>query len=601
VVIVISPVHAIRSANDHLVGVWQGVWAAGKGMLARRSYDDATLAHARGAVDWPRGRALTDTIRAMTDDDAAEDPLAPFRWHPEPNLIGIRDPAASREVLERAGEAAWTASLDWLYDHAMVRAMGTPTGFEELRHRYFGEAGGPGDAPRNPRPLDAVLDDFRTRIAPHTLNSYHPRALSYFTPPPLVASIVGEVLAQWTNQGIDVWHAGPVGAFVEEEVVRWLCDLVGYGEGSFGLLASGGVMANFIAMALVRDVHLRKLTQASRPPRGAALEGVRVYTGDQTHFSIARALDELGLPPETLVALPTDDRFRLHPEPVAEAIAADRASGLRPVAICAVAGSTNTGSVDRIEQLAALAAAEGVWFHVDAAYGGAARLSERDADRVPGLHLADSVTVDPHKWFFQAYDVGALLVRDGGHLRQTFDRSPEYYRGGEGRTGETPTGEPAGEGDAGHHDDAHAGQLNFYKLGFEGTRRFRALKLWTTWQHLGTSGLGRLIEMNDDVAAYLASQCADAEDLEALPAQPELSVVCFRHLPGGQAAAAMAPRELDAHQDRLAAALEASGDGWLSTTSLRGSTWLRAGIVNYLTTEADIDRLLATLRRLADA
>ena len=260
------------------------------------------------------------------------------------------------------------------------------------------------------------------------------------------------------------------------------------------------------------------------------------------------------------------------------------------MAVCAVAGSTNTGSVDLVEDLAALAKREGLWFHVDAAYGGAALLSERDAARVPGLALADSVTVDPHKWFFQAYDIGALLVRDGAHLRQTFDRSPEYYRGGES---------PAGEGDA-SHEDAHAGQLNFYKLGFEGTRRFRALKLWATWKHLGTSGLGRLVEANDDIAAYLAGLCATDDDLEALPAEPELSVVCFRHLPGGAAAAgAMDPRELDAHQDRLAAALEQSGDGWLSTTSLRGATWLRAGVVNYLTTRADIDRLLATLRDLA--
>jgi aromatic-L-amino-acid decarboxylase len=536
-----------------------------------------------------------ETRETRETRDLPVDPLGPFRWHPEPELIGIRDAPASRASLERAGAATWAASLDWLYDEAMARAMGQPTGFDELRRVYFGDVGGPSGAPRDPRPLDEVLTDFRTRIAPHTLNSYHPRALSYFTPPPLVASIVGEVLAQWTNQGIDVWHAGPVGAFVEEEVVRWLCDLVGYGEGSFGLLASGGVMANFIAMALVRDVHLRALTGAPRPPRGAALEGVRVYTGDQTHFSIARALDELGFPPETLVVVPTDDRFRLRAEPIAAAITEDRARNLRPVAICAVAGSTNTGSVDLVEELGALATDEGLWFHVDAAYGGAARLSDRDRDRVPGLHLADSVTVDPHKWFFQAYDVGALLVRNGAHLRQTFDRSPEYYRGGE-----TPAGEPTGEGDAGHHDDEHAGQLNFYKLGFEGTRRFRALKLWATWQHLGTTGLGRLIEMNDDVAAYLAARCAESDDLEALPSDPELSVVCFRHLPGGPAAAAAMPAAaLDAHQDRLAAALEASGDGWLSTTSLRGATWLRAGVVNYLTTEADIDRLLATLRRLA--
>ncbi|MHB8960571.1 MAG: pyridoxal phosphate-dependent decarboxylase family protein, partial [Candidatus Limnocylindrales bacterium] len=304
-------------------------------------------------------------------------------------------------------------------------------------------------------------------------------------------------------------------------------------------------------------------------------------------------------PPETLVVLPTDDAFRLHAEPVAEAIAADRARGLRPVAVCAVAGSTNTGSVDLVPELAAVAAREGLWFHVDAAYGGAARLSSRDASRVPGLELADSVTVDPHKWFFQAYDLGALVVRNGDHLRQTFDRSPEYYRGGEAAQ---PNAPHLAADDAGDHDphDAHAGQLNFYKLGFEGTRRFRALTQRASWKHLGTSGFGRLIEANDDVAAYLAARCAESDDLEALPAMPELSVVCFRHLPGGAtAASSMDARALDDHQDRLCAALELDGDGWLSTTTLRGRTWLRAGVVNYLTTEADIDRLLATLRRLA--
>lgn len=537
----------------------------------------------------------------MDDPTEPLDPLAPFRWHPEPELLGLRDSAISRAALRRAGEATWEASLDWLYDEAMVRGIGLPIDYSTIRRLYYGATGAPGPAPAEPTTLEAVLAEFRERIAPHTLNSYHPRTLSYFTPPPLVASIAGEVLAQWTNQGIDVWHCGPVAAFVEEEVVRWLCDLVGYGAGSFGLCTSGGVMANFIAMALVRDVHLRRLAGLDRPPRGAALEGVRLYTGDQTHFSIARALDELGFPPETLVVLPTDDAFRLHAEPVAEAIAADRARGLRPVAVCAVAGSTNTGSVDLVPELAEVAAGEGLWFHVDAAYGGAALLSARDASRVPGLELADSVTVDPHKWFFQAYDLGALVVRDGDHLRQTFDRSPEYYRGGEAPTAATRPVELAPD-DAGDHDphDAHAGQLNFYKLGFEGTRRFRALKLWASWKHLGTSGFGRLIESNDDVAAYLAARCAESDDLEALPAVPELSVVCFRHLPGGAAAAAaLDPRELDAHQDRLCAALELDGDGWLSTTTLRARTWLRAGVVNYLTTEADIDRLLATLRRLA--
>ncbi len=246
-----------------------------------------------------------------------DDPLAPFRWHPEPELIGIRDRNASLAALQRVGEETWRAALDWLYDEAMVHAMGTPTGYTELRREFFGPTLAPAPAPADPRPFRAFLDEFRARIAPHTLASCHPRSLSYFTPPPLVASVAGEVLAQWINQPVDVWHAGPISAFVEEEVVRWLCDLVGYWAGSFGLCTSGGVMANFIAMALVRDVHLRRLRSVPHPPRGAALEGARIYTGDQTHFSIARALDELGFPPETLVVLPADDRFRLHAEPVA--------------------------------------------------------------------------------------------------------------------------------------------------------------------------------------------------------------------------------------------------------------------------------------------
>ncbi len=262
------------------------------------------------------------------------------------------------------------------------------------------------------------------------------------------------------------------------------------------------------------------------------------------------------------------------------------AAGLTPFAIAAVAGSTNTGTVDAIGELADVAAAEGLWLHVDAAYGGAARLSARDADRVRDLDRADSVTVDPHKWFFQAYDIGGLVVRDGSTLSAVFGgRAPEYYRGGE-----TP-----GSGHDGHDD--HDEQLNFYKLSFEGTRRWRALKLWMTWKHLGTSGFGRLIEANDDLAAYLAERCAEADDFEALPAVPDLSVVCFRHLPGGgEVALAMEPAALDAHQDALQTALEASGDGWLTTTRLRGATWLRAGIVNYLSTEDDIDLLLDRLR-----
>ena len=172
--------------------------------------------------------------------------------------------------------------------------------------------------------------------------------------------------------------------------------------------------------------------------------------------------------------------------------ARDRAAGLTPLAIAATAGTTNTGAVDALRELADLAEREALWLHVDAAYGGAARLSERLAGQVDGLERADSITIDPHKWFFQAYDIGGLLVRDGSLLETTFSYRPEYYRG---------------SGDPRRAPDAHGSdELDFYRLSIEGTRRQRSLKLWLSWKHLGTRGLGRLVERTVDLAAALASQ-----------------------------------------------------------------------------------------------
>jgi glutamate/tyrosine decarboxylase-like PLP-dependent enzyme len=533
------------------------------------------------------------------------DPIAPFGWHPEPELLGIVDEERSRAALERLGELAWKAGLDYLYEHGVRRGVGPET-FDELRAAYFGPSGNPARAPLEPAPAAEILDEFARRMAPFQLNAYHPGVLSYFTPPPLAMSIVGELLAQWLNQGIDVYQAGPVGAFVEEEVNRWLCDLVGYPAESWGVLTSGGTMANIMALTVVRDVHLARLAAATEaglpatdaldpsrlqaggvspypaPPRGTDLEGVRVYASDQAHFSVAKALDFLGFPAGTLAIVPSDGQFRLRGTAVEDAVQADLAAGLRPLAVAAVAGSTNTGSVDATGELADVAAAHGMWLHVDAAYGGAALLSAREAGRVPDLARADSITIDPHKWFFQAYDIGGLLVRRHDDLYQTFHRSPEYYRHG------APGVEP----------------INWYAYSFEGTRRFRALKLWASWKHLGTSGLGRLVEMNVDLANHLYRRIVESDDLEAMPeAPPDLSVVCFRHVPGGRARAAALeaadPGALDRYTDLLCAALNRSGEGWLSTTILGGRTCLRAGIVNYLATRASVDAVLAAIRRLS--
>jgi L-2,4-diaminobutyrate decarboxylase len=488
----------------------------------------------------------------------------------DPFLVDYRDEARARPELERIGAAAWATALDWLYGQAFDLPT-RPTSYKESRAHAFPVDGTPLPAPTSGQPWADVLDEFRTRVAGDAFSAYQPRTFSYFTPPPLVMAIVGDMLARWLNQGVDIWHAAPSATLVEEEVVAWLCALAGFPDDSFGVLTSGGAMANLMAMAVARDAHLARLTSTASPPRAGDLCGTRVYGGEQAHFSIARAIDVLGFPAGTLNVVPSDATFHLRPEPLAAAIEQDLAAGLRPFAVVATAGTTNTGAVDPLPELADVAQAYGLWLHVDAAYGGAVRLSSRDADRVTGLDRADSVTLDPHKWFFQPHDIGGLLVRRRSDLLNTFHRSPEYLR------------------------SLHEEPLDWYQHSIEGTRPLRALKLWMSWKHLGSEGLGRLIEHTNDLAAYLAERC-ELDPRFDVAGRPELSVVCFRVLPNGTSR--LSEEELDAHQDRIQQALEASGQGWLSTTKLRGRTYLRAGVMNYMSTPADVDQLLATLRDL---
>jgi aromatic-L-amino-acid decarboxylase len=494
-----------------------------------------------------------------------------FDWHPEPSLVDFHDPS-SREALDGLGEATWRTAMDHLYGEALVHPVG-PDSYPELRERVFGPTRNPAAAPDGPATSADVLREIKDRLLPYTYNSHHLRSFSYFTGPPLPVAVAGDVLASWLQQSVDVFHASPIGTLLDEEVTGWLRDLVGYDDDGWGVLTSGGVMANLMAMTVARDVCLARLRGLDRPPRGRDLEDARVYVSDQAHFSIARALDVLGFPPETLHVVGSDDGFRLQAEPVAAAIAADRAAGLTPFCIAAVAGTTNTGSIDAVTDLAALAEREDVWLHVDAAYGGAARLSRRDAARVPALGRADSVTVDPHKWFFQPIDVGALVVRRREDLRRTFTQTPEYYRS------TTPEDQP----------------LGWLEYSIEGTRRLRSLKLWASWRHLGTDGLGRLVERTNDLAAELSALITASPDFETALPEPDLSVVCFRHLPE----AGLADDEVDDHQDRLQRSLEISGAAWVSTTRLHGRTWLRAGVMNYMSTSADLVALLDALRDVA--
>jgi aromatic-L-amino-acid decarboxylase len=196
--------------------------------------------------------------------------------HPEPELIDTRDPERSRPALERLGQRTWAEALDWLYGPASGRPT-APDLYPEMRRTFFGETGSPGPAPAGGTTSDEVLTEFRERLAPFAYAAQHPGSYSYFTPPPLPMSIAGETLAQWLNQGIDLWLAGMAGPFVEEEVIHWLCDLCGYAADSWGVLTSGGVMANIMALTVARDVDHAKRPGPQEPPRGAPHESARRY------------------------------------------------------------------------------------------------------------------------------------------------------------------------------------------------------------------------------------------------------------------------------------------------------------------------------------
>ena len=401
-----------------------------------------------------------------------------------------------------------------------------------MRAAYFGPARRPGARAGRPDPIRGDPRRVRGARRRGLMNAQHPRQFGYFTPPPLPISIMGELLAQVTNQGVDVWHAGPIAAFVEEEVVRWLCDLVGYGPGSFGLLTSGGVMANFMAMALARDVHLGRLRGAGTAAARRAISRASASTPPTrpTSRSPARSTSWASRPRRSSSSRPTTD-FRLRGEPVA---AADRPRPRRrPDAVRdrRRRGSTNTGSVDAIGELADLAAARGPL--VPRRRGVRRRGPALAARRRPRRRTSSAPTRSRStrtSGSSRPTTSAGCVVRDGraprSHVRRPEARVLPRRRDARPRA----------------TDDDHGDQLNFYKLGFEGTRRWRALKLWMSLEAPRDGGL-RAADRGErrPGRAPRPPLCREPTTSRRCPTVPELSVVCFRHLPGGRDAALALP------------------------------------------------------------
>jgi aromatic-L-amino-acid decarboxylase len=417
--------------------------------------------------------------------------------------------------------------------------------------------------------LEEILARFRNDIAPNAMGVPSPRYFGQFNPTPLPIGVWADALASMLNQNAGAWRNGPTSAMIEARVIRWLCDLLNYGPHSFGTLASGGSEANLIALKCARDSVAANIKD--RGVRTAAGDLV-IYASDQCHYSIDKSADILGLGREGVRKIATDDRFHIIPGALREAIARDRQAGLLPCCVVGVAGTTSSGAIDPLDQLAAIAHENDCWFHVDAAYGGPLAFSPQHRDKLRGIELADSVTFDPHKWMFVPFSCGATLVRDGARvLRDAFDMTPEYLN------------EDRGGADV---------EFDFFRYGQMGTRRFNSLKLWMAIKFMGREGYAKTVERQIDLTKYLAQQLEALEDFKRV-GEVETAVCCFRFMLQRD----LSGPDLDRLQQRLQQVIERSGEAWLTTTVLHGRRAMRVNVNSFLTEKHHIDGLVDLLKR----
>src|SRR5688572_440669 len=269
----------------------------------------------------------------------------------------------------------------------------------------------------------ALLDEVRRVVVPGSFHLSSPRYFGLFNPTPTVIGIYADTIASLLNQNAGAWSHAPAGAQIEKTVIRWMCDLAGYGPGAFGTLTSGGTLANITGL----KVALTERVPDVRRIGVAAAEGrPTFYVSSQAHYSIDRLADILGLGSEGMRRIECDPQARMIPDSLERCVIADRDDGRSPFCVIGIAGTTVSGAIDPLPALADVCARHRLWFHVDAAWGGAARLSRRHTRLLDGIERADSITLDPHKWFSVPYAAGALITRDGSSLRRTFEVEPAY-------------------------------------------------------------------------------------------------------------------------------------------------------------------------------
>ena len=457
-----------------------------------------------------------------------------------PELPSLRLDASREEALERAATIvrdAWRS-----FDQARPGEPEIDQRLHELLRAALPEQGSS---------ALAALDD-AARILDVSIAQPRPRFFAFVGSSGLEIGVLGDALASCFDVNLAVW-AGAASE-VEDQAIRWVSEFIRF-PAAAGAFTSGGTISNMTALAAARERALPGSRRSGMGDRKGAL-----YCSQEAHYSVVRSAELLGIGSEWVRSLPQDDERRVVPEAVVEAIDADRAAGIAPVAVVATAGTTLTGAVDRIDALAEVCEARDVWLHVDGAYGVAAASAPSAGHLFDGLERADSVTLDAHKWLFLPKACGVVLVRRREDLHGALAHEEDYI----------PHERP---------------DFHMVDITLEYSRPFRALKLWLAFRAHGAEAIRAAVERNLGQARLLYAELARHGDLEPLCGEPQLSVVPFRHVPDGVS-------DLDEHNARLVQALQDDGGVWIAPARVDGKVCLRPCVVNYRTTDDDVRALV---------
>jgi len=405
----------------------------------------------------------------------------------------------------------------------------------------------------------------------HSLFNGHPRFWGYITSSAAPIGALGELLAAAVNPNVGAWLLSPMASEIEGQTIRWIAEMLSYPVDCGGLFVSGGNMANLVCFLAARQA------KAGCDVRTKGMDGTRLraYCSKETHTWIQKAADIAGMGTDAIRWIPVDDEMRVDLAALKEQILKDGEAGDRPALVVGNAGSVSTGAIDPLPEMAALCRELGLWFHVDGAYGGLAAVLPDAPDAFAGLREADSVAVDPHKWLYAPLEAGCALVRDPEKLRAAFAYHPVYYHFGVEAT-------------------------NYFDLGPQNSRGFRALKVWLALQEVGREGYEQMLSDDIHLARVLFGRISQHAELEALT--QSLSITTFRFVPTDLISDdEQTANYLDKLNLELLTRLQASGEAYLSNAVVHGRFALRACIVNFRTSLADIEALLPIVVRIGKA